>query len=165
VKADIEKKVIRPKTPAGNTITTAVTEKSRTPSNFDVAISVAGPDKEYAAALAQQVTGAGFSVFYYEYFPEYLWGKNLVFTFDEIFRKRSRFCVMFVSKDYRDRVWTSHEMRSAQARALEEKGNEYILPVRIDDTELEGLLPTISYLPISMGVEKIGDLLIKKLQS
>jgi hypothetical protein len=62
-------------------------------------------------------------------------------------------------------VWTNHELRSAQARALEEKGNEYILPVRIDDTELEGLLPTVSYLSINMGIEAIGDLLIKKLQS
>src|ERR1700738_1913115 len=27
--------------------------------------------------------------------------------------------------------------------------NEYILPIRIDDTELEGLLPTINYLTVS----------------
>ncbi len=165
LKDDIEQKIIRPQKPAANTITTAVEAKSGVPSNFDVAISVAGTDKQYAEELAEQLEAAGFAVFYYEFYPEYLWGKNLTITFDEIFRKRSRFCVMFVSKDYRDRVWTSHEMRSAQARAVEEKGNEYILPIRIDETELDGLLPTISYLPIDMGIEKIGELLIKKLQS
>jgi hypothetical protein len=41
---------------------------------------------------------------------------------------------------------------------------EYVLPIRIDDTELDGLLPTISYVPIAMGVERIGNLLIQKLQ-
>ena len=71
---------------------------------------------------------------------------------------------MFVSKHYRDRVWTTRELGSALARAVEEKGNEYILPVRIDDTILSGLLPTISYLPIDMGVRKIGELLIRKLR-
>jgi hypothetical protein len=115
--------------------------------------------------LAEQLRSAGFAVFYYEFYPEYLWGKNLVTTFDEIFRKRSRYCVIFVSKEYRDRVWTSHELRSAQARAIEEKGNEYILPIRIDDTELDGLPPTIGYLPVDMGIQKIGGLLIKKLES
>lgn len=165
IREDIEQKIIRPKKPAANTITTEVGARDGVPSNFDVAISVAGPDKEYAQELAQQLEMAGFAVFYYEFYPEYLWGKNLTITFDEIFRKRSRFCVMFVSKNYRDRVWTSHEMRSAQARAVEEKGNEYILPIRIDETELDGLLPTISYLPIGMGIGKIGELLIKKLES
>ena len=162
---DIEQKIIRPQKPAANTIATMVAGKGGVPSNFDVAISVAGPDKQHARDLAEQLQAAGFAVFFYEFYPEYLWGKNLTITFDEIYRKRSRYCVMFVSKEYRDRVWTSHEMRSALARAVEEKGNEYILPIRIDDTELDGLLPTISYLPLDMGIKEIGDLLIKKLQS
>ena len=50
---------------------------------------------------------------------------------------------IFVSKEYRDRKWTVYQARSAQARAPEERGNEYILPIRVDDIELEGLLPPI----------------------
>ncbi len=37
------------------------------------------------------------------------------------------------------------ELQAAQARALIEK-KEYILPIRLDDTEIPGLLPTVSYL-------------------
>ena len=85
--------------------------------------------------------------------------------FDDIFRKRARYCVIFVSKEYRTRKWTNHEARSAQARALQEKGNEYILPVQIDGTELDGLLPTIGYVSIEVGIEKVGNMLIKKLAS
>jgi hypothetical protein len=72
---------------------------------------------------------------------------------------------MFVSREYQARKWTSHEARSAQARALEAKGKEYILPIRIDETELEGLLPTIGYVPIDTGIERIADILLAKLRS
>jgi integrase len=57
------------------------------------------------------------------------------------------------------------EFRSAQARALEEKGNEYVLAIQVDATELEGLPPNVGYLPIADGVQKIGELLIKKLKA
>jgi hypothetical protein len=135
------------------------------PESFDVAISFAGSEREQADRLAELMREAGFVVFYDNYYPEQLWGKDLVRFFDEIYRKRARFCVVFVSREYRDRIWTNHELRSAQARALEEKGNEYILPIKVDDAELDGLPPSIGYLPISLGVEKIAELLIRKLTS
>ena len=135
------------------------------PERFDVAISFAGTERDQAHQLAELARTAGFVVFYDDFYPEQLWGKELVTFFDEIFRKRSRFCVIFISSEYRDRKWTSHEMRSAQARALEEKGKEYILPIRVDDTEVDGMLPTVGYVPIDTGVDKIGELLIRKLRS
>lgn len=150
---DIEKRVTRPKSSI----------KPEDATKFDVAISFAGTEREYAEKLATTIKDAGFSVFYDEFYPEYLWGKNLVDTFDEIFRKRSRYCVIFISKDYKERVWTNHERQSAQARALNEKGNEYILPIKVDETELDGMLPTVGYIPLERGIEKIGELLIKKL--
>ena len=86
-------------------------------------------------------------------------------TFDEIFRKRSRYCVIFISKEYKERVWTNHERQSAQARALNEKGKEYILPIKVDDTELDGMPPTVGYVALKKGINKIGDLLIRKLST
>ena len=160
LRTDIEQKVMRPQESQDEARVV-----SDLLSDFDVAVSVAGPDRHLARELAEQIREAGFSVFYDEFYPEYLWGKDLTITFDEIFRKRSRFCVIFVSKHYRDRVWTTQELGSALARAVEEKGNEYILPVRIDDAILPGLRPTISYLPIDIGIWKIGDLLIRKLRT
>jgi hypothetical protein len=73
--------------------------------------------------------------------------------------------VIFVSKAYKERVWTNHEIGSARVRALYEKGNEYILPIKVDDAELDGLLPTIGYLPLEKGIDKIGEILIGKLRS
>jgi hypothetical protein len=167
MRADIATKVIRPAKPAAAKSVAHASKASASalPDSFDVAISFAGTEREYAEKLAKQLREAGYAVFYDDFYPEQLWGKNLTNFFDEIFRKKARYCVMFISKEYQARKWTSHEARSAQARALEEKGNEYILPVRVDDTELEGLLPTIGYVSIGTGVEKIGEMLIKKLAS
>ena len=72
---------------------------------------------------------------------------------------------MFVSAEYASRIWTTHERRSAQARALQEKGGDYILPIRVDDTDLAGLQPTVGYLNIHQySIDQIAELLIAKLK-
>lgn len=133
---------------------------------YDVAISFARTEREYAEQLANIIKGASFNVFYDNFYPEQLWGKDLVAFFDSVYRKDSRFCVMFISAQYAERIWTTHERRSAQARALKERGREYILPIRIDDTDLEGLPPTVGYLSLdNYTIKDIASILIKKLQT
>jgi hypothetical protein len=149
--------------------TTPTSKTTRTldaalPSNFDVAISFAGSERGLAEKLAEKLRAAGIIVFYDNFYPEHLWGKNLTAFLDEIYRKSAKFCVIFVSKEYKDRQWTNHELRSAQAKALELKGQEYILPVKVGEAELEGLPPNVGYVSISVGIDRIADLLIKKLR-
>lgn len=132
--------------------------------DFDVSISFAGTERKLAEELANLVREAGFDVFYDDFYPEQLWGRDLIVLFDEIYRKRSKYCVVFVSEEYCKRMWTIHERKSAQARSLEERGEEYILPIMIDATELPGMPPTTGYLSLEkLGIQKIGELLIKKL--
>jgi len=69
-----------------------------------------------------------------------LFGKNLVEELDRVYGKLSRFVVMFVSKAYADKPWTTHERRSAMTAALQRKA-DVILPIRLDDTQLDGLNP------------------------
>jgi hypothetical protein len=161
--ADIVRKIVLPKSPpSARPVTMAL--DTALPSNFDVAISFAGTERAAAEELARILQAAGIAVFYDNFYPEHLWGKNLTAFLDEIYRKRAKYCVVFVSKEYRERRWTSHELRSAQARALESKGEDYILPVKIDDTDLDGLPPTIGYMSIDVGIGKIAELLIAKLK-
>jgi TIR domain len=153
---EIERRILTPK---GNP------RRTRTTFDFDVAISFAGGQRPIAEQLASAARDAGFAVFYDAFYPEDLWGKDLVVFFDEIYRKQARFCVILVSQEYIDGQWTNHERRSAQARALQERGNEYILPVKINDVELPGMPPTIGYVSLPrLGIEKITDLLIRKLR-
>lgn len=136
------------------------------PKKFDVALSFAGTERRFAEELAKRVRDAGFEVFYDEFYPEQLWGRDLVVFFDNIYRKASRYCVMFISHEYADRMWTTHERRSAQARAVEEKGNEYILPIQVDNTELDGLHPTTGYISLDQyAMPRIADMLITKLRT
>jgi hypothetical protein len=97
------------------------------------------------------------------FFLNFFGGKISMLRSTKFSEKGRAICVIFVSKEHQKRVWTNHEIRSAQARALNGKGGEYILPIKVDDTELDGLLPTIGYLPLETGIGKIGMILIKKL--
>lgn len=153
---EIQRRIIRPRTRQAEPVSVH---------SFDVAISFAGPERTYAEDLAARLRDAGYSVFYDAFYPEELWGKDLVVFFDDIYQRRSRYCVIFVSREYVEREWTNHERQSAQARALKERGKEYILPVKVDESELPGLVSTIGYVELGKhSVEKIAEMLIKKLR-
>jgi TIR domain len=70
---------------------------------------------------------------------------------------------VFVSSAYVKKNWTKHELKHAQARSFESE-REYILPLRIDDTVLPGLAPTIGYLDLRQHhIAQVGLLLLDKL--
>ncbi len=80
-----------------------------------------------------------------------------------LYRQHARFWVMFISKHYAEKVWTTHERRAALARAMAER-TEYVLPARFDDTEIPGLRPTIAYVdPREEAPEQLADLVLQKL--
>ena len=115
---------------------------------YDVAISFAGEQRTEARAIANCITNAGLNVFFDEYEDATLWGMDLYEHLSDVYQNQARYCIILVSKAYADKVWTNHERRNAQARALREK-QSYILPVRFDNTDLPGLAPTIAYLNFS----------------
>lgn len=130
-----------------------------------MAISFAGPQRGVAERLATLVQAAGYRVFYDNFYPDHLWGKDLPTFFDGIYRKKSLFCVLFISQEYAARMWTNWERRSATARLLAERGNEYILPIRVEDVEVDGIPSTIGYVSLKeRTIEQIAEMLIKKLE-
>ena len=99
---------------------------------YDVALSFAGEDRQYAKELADLLDAGKYSVFYDEYELVKLWGENLYEHLSSVYKDQALYCVMFLSEHYERKLWTNHERQSAQARAFEENQG-YILPVRIDD--------------------------------
>lgn len=133
--------------------------------DFDVAMSFAGEDREYVDSVVEGLKTANLRVFYDSDFQAELWGQDLAEFFDSVYRERSRFTIMFVSTHYAEKMWTRHERRSALARALEQV-EPYVLPVRLDDTALPGLRPTVGYLDarqvgvggvVAATISKAGD--------
>lgn len=115
------------------------------PIEFDVALSFAGEDRKYIERVANFLRKMGIKVFYDKYEEATLWGKDLYEHLIDIYKNKSRYTVIFASKHYSEKLWTTHERRAAQARALESH-REYILPVRIDDTEIPGILSSTGYI-------------------
>lgn len=130
---------------------------------YDVAISYAGEDREVVQPYAAELVKRKVRVFFADFEQVDLWGRDLYETFDAIYRLKARYCVLFLSSHYATKVWTNHERRAAQARAVEEN-REYMLPVRLDATEIPGVRPTIGYLEWKLvGLAGLVEATLKKL--
>ncbi len=132
---------------------------------YDVALSFAGEDRQHAEKLANLLESNEYNVFYDKYEQARLWGKDLYAHLSSIYKDKARYCVMFLSKHYAQKLWPNHERQNAQARAFKES-REYILPVRLDDTEIPGILPTVGYLDLrQITIEQIYLSLVEKLSN
>lgn len=140
---------------------------------YEVALSFAGEDRELAKQVADNLRTSGIRVFYDEYERANLWGKELIEYLEDVFKNKSKFVIIFVSKAYLTKDWTNHERKSALNRAFTSK-EEYILPIRLDDSKLPGLHDSIGYLdakqlsPIeicNIFLDKIGKMTSSVIQS
>lgn len=133
--------------------------------NYDIALSFAGEDRIYAEQLANELVKHNVRVFYDGFEKATLWGKDLFVYLSDLYRLRSKYCVLFLSKYYNAKLWTNHERRAAQSRAFQEN-KEYILPIHLDDTEIPGILNTTGYVNWhEEGAVKITNYLIQKLKN
>ena len=131
---------------------------------FDVAITFAGPDRKIAEDIAQLLTKSNVKVFYDAFETGELWGEDLYSYLAEIYSKKARFCLMLLSSHYASSLWTNHERRFAQARAFRES-SAYILPLKLDDTEIPGIAPTTAYIDLrTVPLSEVVALVKEKLR-
>lgn len=115
---------------------------------FEIALSFAGEDRAYVDQVANLLRDSGVKVFYDLFEEENLWGKNLYGYLTEIYMNKALYTIMFISDSYSKKLWTNHERQAMQARAFQEN-QEYILPVKFDETPIPGILLTTGYIDIS----------------
>lgn len=133
--------------------------------DYDVALSFAGEDRPYVDRVANALEEKNLSFFYDDREQVELWGRDLGPHLAEIYGKRARFVVIFISKHYAEKVWTRWEWKNALAGAITTK-TDRVLPARFDDTELDGLLPTIGHVDLQkLTPEKLAELINAKLRS
>jgi len=132
-------------------------------SQFDVAISFAGPDRAYARELAAILVQYGLTVFYDEHRRAELWGTNLNIQLADVYANRAKCVVLLLSRHFAESIWSVHELESALSRAIRNR-KEYILPIRLDQTTIPGINPDIAYLSIPpLTMTEIAEALLKKL--
>ncbi|HKP05381.1 MAG TPA: TIR domain-containing protein [Chthoniobacterales bacterium] len=130
---------------------------------YDVALSFAGEDRRHAKRLAELLNAVGCRTFYDKHEQANLVGKDLYQHLSQIYSQMAQFCVIFMSKHYVKKLWTRHELRAAQERAFKER-REYILPIRLDDTPVPGVLKTVSYVNFRQtGPEEAALIILQKL--
>jgi hypothetical protein len=130
---------------------------------YEVVLSFAGEDREYVEKVADLLRANDVSLFYDNFEEATLWGKNLTEHLHKVYSSSARYCVMFISKYYAEKVWPTHERRSAFEKAIESK-EEYILPARFDDTEIPGLHKHIVYIDLRKKTpEELAKLIMLKL--
>lgn len=110
---------------------------------YEVVLSFASEQRDYVELVANQLSLLGVRYFYDNHEKIELWGKNLLKYLDAIYFKKSRYCIMFISKEYKDKCWTKYESESIEERIFYENNEEdfqqYILPVRFDNTKIPGI--------------------------
>ena len=133
--------------------------------DYDVAVSFAGEDRTFVDDVVRLVKEAGLAVFYDEDAKTEMWGQDLTEYFPDIYENRARYTVMFVSSHYAAKPWTRLERRSVLLRAMQSQ-EPYLLPVRLDSTELPGVRASVAYLKgFREGPAGIATAVIRKVGS
>ena len=132
---------------------------------YDVTVSFAEEERPFVDRVVADLIKKKIKVFYDDNERITSWGKDLNPYLDKVYRKQAKFCVIFVSENYKRKRWTKYERERAQARAYFEERQEYILPFRLDSAELEGLTDTIAYLSIETHNEQqLVNAICKKIE-
>lgn len=129
---------------------------------YDVALSFAGEDRDYVEKIATILKSLKINVFYDNFEQEMLWGKNLYTYLYDLYKDKAMYCVMFISKHYKEKLWTNHERKAIQERIFSEFDSDYLLPVRLDDTEIDGVGRTIGFVE-NKTAEELAYMIAKKL--
>jgi hypothetical protein len=130
---------------------------------FDFAFFFAGEDREIVRAVRDSLVEKNLKVFFDKDFEWNLLGKDLSERFKQVYGSHSKYVIIFVSKYYPIKDWTNFEFQIARKESLS-RLEEFILPIRLDDTPLYGLKSDRGYGDFkTKGVEGISELLYMKL--
>lgn len=127
---------------------------------YDVAFSFAGEDRAYADKVAKILKACKINIFYDDFENNKLWGEDLYKLLAEVYSKKSKFVVIFISEHYVKKKWTKHELKYICDGIFNEKIK--LLPVKLDNTEISEIPTTTGYLE-KIEPEKLAYLILKKI--
>lgn len=130
---------------------------------YDVAVSFAPEDRAVADELASAFRAKKLKVHLDEVKAMQGVGGNFVTHIAELYRTRAQFCILLISQHYPLKRWTHEERTAAREHALRD-ADEYILPVRLDETNVPGVMEARGYRELrEHPMESIADSLKQKI--
>lgn len=137
------------------------------PKRFKVALSFCGDYREYVQDVAEVLSHAigRDSVFYDKYYEAELARPNLDVYLSEIYAEQSEISAVFFSEGYVEKEWCGLEWRTMRESLKRKNGND-IMPLKFDDTDVEGLLSLDGYIDISTKKPfEVAHLILQRLES
>lgn len=132
---------------------------------YDVAVSVAEADQAIARQLMDQLKNKNKKVFLDVYKQGDSWGRDVIDHLVNLYARKSRYCVLLISAQYPLKAWTRAERKSAWEHALRDP-EEYILPIRLDDTDVTGMTEVKGYRDLRQGsLESLVEFIEGKLHA
>jgi hypothetical protein len=143
------------------------------PDKFQVAFSFAGEQRDRVRSIAELVEkelGSG-TVFLDEWFEAYLAGDDADLKLQDIYTQRCSLAVVCVSERYGGKPWTLAEHAAIRARVMQaraakdERDRLAILPIRVGEGEVEGILFTTIVPDVrSRSAPQAAELVIERLR-
>jgi uncharacterized protein YjbI with pentapeptide repeats len=135
------------------------------PFEFDFAISFADEDREFAKSLVRQLQEERARIFYDDDYKSINLGKNLQKEFKKIYSKKTIYLIVVISKYYPLKEWSQFEFEVGKKEARRRK-SEFILPIRLDSTEIVGIPNKVAYLDLRKrrNIPEAARVLMSKLK-
>ncbi|RPH33037.1 MAG: toll/interleukin-1 receptor domain-containing protein [Bacteroidales bacterium] len=109
---------------------------------YDVAISFAEEDKEIAEQIGRALKDL--DVKYYLFYEQDNLGEPLKKLTWKIYHEESRLALVLISEHYSRKRWAKEE-QEVILTVLRREGMPYLIPIRIDDTKIDGISEQIIY--------------------
>ncbi|MFE5564806.1 TIR domain-containing protein [Amycolatopsis japonica] len=127
---------------------------------FHVAVSYSRKDQETVGGVVYALKARGIRVYHDRTDKTLTWGSALNERLSRIYGEDASFCLVFLSRSYFDGECTKVEFEAALRRRRTQA--DYILPIRLDATDLPDGLRDVSYLDLD-GFEATAELVLAKL--
>lgn len=118
---------------------------------FDVAFSFPGEYRTTVEAVAKETVAllGAHSCFYDFNYQAQLARPSLDLLLQDIYGKRSRLLVVFIGKDYQQKMWPNIEWNAIRSVIVTARAAGRIMYARVDDGEVDGVFPQDGYIQAS----------------
>lgn len=129
---------------------------------YDIAISVAEEDAAIAEVIAQSLKAKKISCYFYREQSVQNWGQHILRISLSKYGAEARYVLVIISEHFMKKYWTGIENQIMQV--FRPGKDIYILPLRVDDTPVDGISKYIAFVKWESNEEEIADKIRKKLR-
>lgn len=129
---------------------------------YEVALSFAGEQRDYVRKVAEVLKDNNVDCYFDEFDEIELWGKYMPDRFQEVMGDKSKYAVIFISEEYKNKFYTNLERMTLLTSDLFREGR--LLPAKFDDTKLPGLPDGINYVTLKdLSPEEFAKKIMRKI--